>query len=33
MQLNGEYQKIALGEISLKGKNEKVGLYTIKNSE
>ena len=33
MQLNGEYQQIALGEISLKGKNEKVILYTINNSE
>jgi hypothetical protein len=31
MQLNGEYQQIALGEISLKGKNEKVVLYTINN--
>jgi len=29
MQLNGEYEQIALGEISLKGKNEKVLLYTI----
>jgi len=32
MQLNGEYQQIALGEISLKGKNEKVVLYTINNN-
>jgi adenylate cyclase len=32
MELNGEYQQIALGEISLKGKNEKVLLYTISNS-
>ncbi len=32
MQLNGEYEQIALGEIALKGKNEKVLLYTIKNS-
>jgi adenylate cyclase len=29
IQLNGEYQQIALGEIPLKGKNEKVLLYTI----
>ena len=29
MQLNGEYKHIALGEIALKGKNEKVLLYTI----
>jgi adenylate cyclase len=31
MELNGEYRQIALGEISLKGKNEKVRLYTINN--
>jgi adenylate cyclase len=30
MQLNGEYQQTALGEILLKGKKEKVALYTIK---
>ena len=30
MQLNGEYHQMALGEISLKGKNEKVSLYSIK---
>jgi adenylate cyclase len=30
MQLNGEYQQMALGEIPLKGKKEKVALYTIK---
>jgi len=30
MQLNDEYQQIALGEIALKGKKEKVLLYTIK---
>jgi adenylate cyclase len=30
MQLNGEYQPMALGEIPLKGKTEKVALYTIK---
>ncbi|HYK47820.1 MAG TPA: adenylate/guanylate cyclase domain-containing protein [Parafilimonas sp.] len=29
MQLNGEYEHTALGEIALKGKNEKVVLYTI----
>jgi len=33
MQLNGTYRKIALGEIPLKGKNEKVLLYTINYSE
>jgi adenylate cyclase len=27
MRLNGEYEHIALGEIALKGKNEKVVLY------
>jgi len=32
MQLNGEYEQVALGEISLKGKNEKVVLYTINNA-
>jgi len=30
MQLNGGYQQIGLGEISLKGKKEKILLYTIK---
>ncbi len=29
MPLNGEYQQMALGEIPLKGKKEKVSLYTI----
>jgi len=29
MQLNGEYEHIALGEIALKGKNEKVVLYPL----
>jgi adenylate cyclase len=33
MQLNGAYRQIALGEIPLKGKNEKVLLYTINHSE
>lgn len=33
IQLNGEYRQIALGEIPLKGKNEKVMLYTINTSE
>ena len=32
MQLNGEYQPIALGEIFLKGKNEKILLYTIETA-
>jgi hypothetical protein len=31
MQLNDEYEQIALGEIPLKGKKEKVLLYTIKD--
>jgi adenylate cyclase len=31
MQLNGDYQKVALGEIPLKGKSEKIVLYTINN--
>jgi adenylate cyclase len=30
MQLNGEYIQIPLGDIRLKGKKEKVSLYTIK---
>ena len=30
MSLNGDYQKIPLGEILLKGKQEKVELNTIK---
>jgi adenylate cyclase len=30
LHLNGEYQKIPLGEIQLKGKQEKIGLNTIK---
>ena len=30
MQLNGEYQQIDLGEISLKGKKEKISLYAIR---
>jgi adenylate cyclase len=30
MQLNGEYQQIALGEVILKGKKEGIALYTIK---
>jgi len=33
MQLNGAYRQIALGEIPLKGKNEKMLLYTINHSE
>jgi len=32
MQLNGEYKQRALGEIALKGKDEKVLLYTIAES-
>jgi hypothetical protein len=32
MPLNSELERVALGEISLKGKEEKVLLYTIKNS-
>ena len=30
MPLNGKYQKISLGEIQLKGKQEKVELITMK---
>ena len=30
IQLNDEYQQMVLGEISLKGKKDKVLLYTIK---
>jgi adenylate cyclase len=33
IQLNGEYTHMAIGEIPLKGKNEKVMLYTINTSE
>ena len=29
MQLNGEYQQMALGEFPLRGKKEKVSLYTV----
>ena len=33
MQLSDEYEQIALGEIPLKGKKDKVVLYTIKDGE
>ncbi|MGE5796704.1 MAG: hypothetical protein ACM339_10010 [Ignavibacteria bacterium] len=30
MPMNGEYEKIPLGEIQLRGKEEKVALHTVK---